>query len=136
MADDDGNVHVTPGKRVPMTPQHQFKAGADYMVTPQWTVGGTMVAVGPQVFDGDQANQNPKLPAYAVFNLRTTYQIDRNVQLFGLVNNLFNKKYLLFGTYFEPQGVQNAGLGIALTDQRTEVPGQPLSIYVGLRAKL
>jgi iron complex outermembrane recepter protein len=136
LADADGNVHVTPGKHIPMIPMHQFKAGADYAVTPEWTVGGNLVAVGSQFFDGDQANQNPKLPAYAVVNLRTSYQINKSVQLFGFINNLFNTKYLLHGTFFEPQGVANSGLPIALTDQRTEVPGQPLSIYAGVRVKL
>ena len=52
------------------------------------------------------------------------------------MNNLFNQHYALFGTYFDPQGVRNAGLPITLTDLRTEVPGQPLSVYVGLRARL
>ena len=32
-------IHVMPGKRIPGIPRHQFKAGADYVVTPQWKVG-------------------------------------------------------------------------------------------------
>ena len=32
-ADDNGNVHVMPGKHIPGIPQHQFKAGAEYAVT-------------------------------------------------------------------------------------------------------
>ena len=42
-------------------------------------------------------------------------------QVFALVNNVFNQKFALFGTYFEPQGTAKAGLPIVLTDQRTEV---------------
>jgi iron complex outermembrane receptor protein len=84
---------------------------------------------------GDEANQNDKLPAYWVANLHTSYQVTKNLQVFGLVNNLFDRKYALFGSYFSPEGVANAGLPITLTDQRTEVPGQPLSVYAGLRAK-
>jgi len=127
---------VTPGKKIPGLPQHQFKAGVDYLVTPKWKVGGDLVAVSDRYFVGDEANQNDKLPGFWVLNLHTSYQIDKTWQVFGLVNNVFNKKYFLHGTYFEPQGVVNSGFPIALTDQRTEVPGQPLSIYVGLRAKL
>ena len=99
LADADGNIHVTPGKHIPMIPVHQFKVGADYAVTPDWKVGGDVVVVGSQYFVGDEANQNPQLPAYAVFNLRTTYQVSKNVQVFGFINNLFNKKYGLYGTY-------------------------------------
>lgn len=135
-ADADGNVHVVPGDRIPGIPQHQFKAGAEYLVTPQWKVGADVVAVGSQFFVGDNANQNEKLPGYWVANLHTSYQVTKDVTVFAVVNNLFNNKYALFGTYFEPQGVANAGLPIVLTDQRTEVPGAPLVIYGGIRVKL
>jgi iron complex outermembrane receptor protein len=62
--------------------------------------------------------------------------VSKNVTLFANVNNLFNKKYALFGTYFEPEGTEKAGLPIALTDQRTLVPGMPFAIYGGIRIKL
>jgi iron complex outermembrane receptor protein len=136
MADANGNIHVVTGDRIPGIPQHQFKAGAEYLVSPEWKVGADMVAVGPQFFVGDDANQNPKLPGYVVVNLHTSYQATKNVTLFAVVNNLFNNKYALFGTYFEPQGTAKAGLPIVLTDQRTEVPGQPFSVYAGIRVKL
>jgi iron complex outermembrane receptor protein len=124
------------GNHIPGIPQHQFKAGAEYLVTPEWKVGADLVAVGSQYFVGDDANQNQKLPAYAVVNLHTSYQVTKNITLFALVNNLFNNKYALYGTYFSPDGTSKAGLPIALTDQRTEVPGQPFAIYGGIRIKL
>ncbi len=136
LADANGNVHVVPGNHIPGIPQHQFKAGAEYLVTPEWKVGADMVAVGSQYFVGDDANQNPKLPAYVVVNLHTSYQINANITLFASVSNLFNNKYALFGTYFQPEGTSKAGLPIMLTDQRTEVPGQPFAIYGGLRMKI
>ncbi len=136
VADANGNVHVVPGDRIPGIPQQQLKIGADYLVTPDWKVGADVAFVGSQYFVGDDANQNEKLPAYWVANLRTSYQVSKNVEVFGLVNNLFNQHYALFGTYFDPQGVRNAGLPITFTDLRTEVPGQPLSAYIGLRARL
>jgi iron complex outermembrane receptor protein len=135
-ADADGNIFVTSGNRIPGIPQHQFKFGAEYLVTPQWKVGGNLVAVGSSYYVGDDANQNQKLPGYAVVNLHTSYEVTRNITLFGVINNLFDKHYALYGTYFEPNGTSKAGLGIALTDQRTEVPGSPLAIYGGIRVKL
>ncbi len=133
MADADGNVHVVPGKRIPGIPQNQAKLGIDFMPAPQWKLGVDTVVVGSRYFVGDDANQNKKLPGYWQVNLHASYQITEEVQIFGLVNNLFDKRYALFGTYFEPQGAANAGLPIALTDPRTEVLGQPLSIYGGIR---
>src|SRR5262249_54155213 len=78
-ADDDGNIHVTPGKHIPMIPRHQFKAGGDYAVTPAWKVGADLVVVGSQFYVGDDANQNAPLPAYWVVNLRTSYQLSKEL---------------------------------------------------------
>jgi iron complex outermembrane receptor protein len=134
-ADAEGNVFVVPGKRIPMIPQHQFKAGFDYAVNSQWKVGADVAVVGNQFFHGDDANQNEKLPAYWVANLHTTYQLRDGWQLFGLVNNVFNQKFSVYGTYFDPTGVANA-LPNPPTDPRTHTPMQPLSAYVGLRVRL
>ena len=81
-----------------------------------------LVVVGSQYFVGDDANQNEKLPSYWVTNLHTSYDLSKNVRIFGLVNNLFNQTYYPYGTYFDPQSVQNA-IPTALTDQRTLTPG-------------
>jgi iron complex outermembrane recepter protein len=135
-ADADGNVHVTPGKHIPGIPQHQLKVGFDYAATPLWKFGADVIAVGSQFYVGDPANQNEKLPAYWVANLHTSYQLRKDVQIFGVVNNLFNQKFGVSGTYFEPQSVANSGIGVTLTDQRMQTPVAPLAIYVGLRAKL
>jgi iron complex outermembrane receptor protein len=135
LADANGNVHVTPGKKIPGIPQHQFKAGAEYLVTPKWKVGADLIVVGSQYFVGDNANQNEKLSSYWVTNLHTSYDLSPNVRLFGLVNNLFNKTYYPFGTYFDPSSVRNA-ISTVLTDQRMLTPGQPLSVYAGMKIRL
>jgi iron complex outermembrane recepter protein len=133
LADANGNVHVTPGRRIPGIPLHQAKFGLDFMATPQWTLGADAVAVGSRFFLGDDANQNSKLPGYWLVNLHTSYQLTKEVQLFLLLNNLFDRRYALFGTYFNPQAAANVGLPIVLTDHRSEVLGQPLSVYGGIR---
>ena len=134
-ADANGNVQVTPGKKIPGIPQHQFKTGAEYLMTPQWKVGANLIVVGSQYFVGDDANQNEKLSSYWVTNFHTSYDLSKNVRLFGLVNNLFNKTYYPYGTYFDPQSVTNA-IATVLTDHRTLTPGQPLAVYVGMKMQL
>ena len=131
----NGDIFVTPGKQIPGIPRHQIKGGLDYAVTPAWKVGGDVIWVGSQWYVGDDANQNVKLADYWVANLHTSYQVTKELQIYGLVNNLFNRKFATFGTYFDPQSVVNA-LANPPTDHRTVTPAQPLSIYVGLRAKL
>lgn len=134
MADANGNVLVTPGKRIPGIPLNQGKLGVDFMPTPQLTLGADVSIVGNSYFVGDDANQNSRLPGYWLANLHASYQLTDNLQFFALVNNLFNKRYALYGTYFDTGDVANiAGLPVALTDNRTEVLGAPLSIYAGMR---
>lgn len=133
MADANGNVHVVPGDRIPGIPLNQGKLGLYYMPTPEWTIGADTAVVGRQYLVGDNANQNTKLPGYWLVNLHASYQVTKNVQLFGLIDNLFNKRYALFGTYFDPASVANVQLPIVLTDHRTEVLGPPLAVYGGLR---
>ncbi|MGE3781695.1 MAG: TonB-dependent receptor, partial [Alphaproteobacteria bacterium] len=133
MADPDGNVHVVPGDRIPGIPQHLFKMGAEYQPIPKLRLGADIVVVGSRFFVGDDANQNPKLPGYWVTNLRASYQLTERVQIFGLVNNLFDRRYALFGTYFNPEDVENVSLPVVLNDRRTEVLGPPFSIYGGVR---
>jgi len=134
-ADVDGNVRVAAGKHIPGIPQHHAKLGLDYRVTPAWKVGGDIAVVGNQYFVGDDGNRNAKLPGYWLANVRTSYQLSKNVELFALVNNLLDERYTLFGTFFDPRGVANAGLPITLTDHRTEVLGQPRSVYAGVRVR-
>jgi iron complex outermembrane recepter protein len=133
LADQNGNVHVTPGKHIPGLPQHQAKFGVDFMPTPQWKLGADLLLVGSRYFVGDDANQNSKLPGYWLVNLHASYQITKELQVFGLINNLFDRRYALFGTYFDPSAVAAAGLPVTLRDRRTEVLGQPLAIYGGIR---
>jgi iron complex outermembrane receptor protein len=134
-ADADGNVLVTPGKHIPGIPLHQIKTGADYAVTPAFKLGTDVIWVGSQWYIGDQANQNVKLADYWVANLHGYYQLTKEVQIYGFVNNLFNRKFATFGTYFDPRVIANA-IPDPPTDHRMVTPAQPLSVYVGLRAKL
>ena len=134
-ADADGNVHVVPGKRIPMIPRQQFKAGVDHAATPAWKVGADLVAVGEQFYFGDDANQNPKLPAYWAVNLHTSSQFRKDLQVFALVTNLFNHKYAVYGTYFDPQAIANA-IAAPPADPRMQTPAQPLAIYAGVKLTL
>ena len=135
MADANGNIFVVPGDKIPAIPTHQFKAGAEVSVTDAWKVGVDVAVVGSQYFVGDDANQNAKVPAYWVTNLHSSYQINKEVQVFALVTNLFNQRYYTYGTYFELDGVAKA-TSFAFTDPRTVTPAQPFAIYGGFRMRL
>jgi iron complex outermembrane receptor protein len=128
-ADEDGNIFVTSGDRIPGIPQHHLQVGLDYTLTPAWKIGADVVGVSEQYYVGDEANQNSRLPAYWVTNLRTSYQVSEHLQVFGLVNNLFDRNYATYGTYFQTDGIAFKNF----SDARMITPAQPLSAYAGLR---
>lgn len=132
LADADGNIFVTPGNRIPGIPQHRFKAGAEYVVTNAWKVGVDVLAVGRQYYVGGESNLNDQLPSYWTTNLRTSYRLSEHAEVFGLVQNLFDRRYYTFGTYFETDAVPFLGV----SDPRTVSPGAPLAVYAGIRARL
>ena len=130
-ADANGNIFVVPGNHIPAVPNYRFKAGADYKITDAWNFGADINVIGSQYLVGDQANQNPKVPAYWIVNLHSSYQVTKNVEVFGLVRNLFNQRYYTFGTFFQTDSFPY----LDLTDPRTFLPGAPLAAYAGLRAR-
>jgi len=131
-ADANGNIFVVPGDHLTGIPTYRFKAGFDYQITDPWKFGADLNVIGSQWLVGDEANQNPKVPAYWVVNLHTSYKITKDVEVFGLVRNLLDRHYYVYGTFFETDSFPY----LNLTDPRTFVPGAPFALYAGLRAKL
>jgi hypothetical protein len=68
-------------------------------------------------------------------NWRTFYQLTKNVEVSGLINNALEQHYYLFGTFTDigasyPSNSGTAKLGI-LSDPRTYVPGAALRRLCG-----
>jgi iron complex outermembrane receptor protein len=131
-------VNVLPGSHIPVIPAHRFKAGAEYQITDAWKLGADLNVIGSQYLLRDDSNIYPKVPAYWVVNLHTSYQVTKNVEVFGLVQNLFNQRYYSGGTLFNTGGFNNSTLGgnnlVTFNDPRSMLPGMPLAIYAGLKA--
>jgi iron complex outermembrane receptor protein len=133
-ANANGNIFVTPGDHIPGIPRQQVKFGADYAFTPKFKLGGDVIVVGSQYFIGDGSNLNPKLPAYWIANLHVSYQIDDNIQIFGLINNLFNNRNASYGAFFSTGTDAQLAVATPFTgDARTITPAQPISFYGGVR---
>ena len=126
-ADANGNIFVVPGDHLTGIPNFRFKLGAEYQVTKPWKVGADLNVVGSQWLVGDESNQNPKVAPYWVVNLHSSYKVTDNVEVFGLVRNLFDQHYNVFGTFFDVTSFPYLGL----TDPRTFVPGMPICRLCG-----
>ena len=133
-ADGDGNIQISPGNQIPNVPRHRIKAGIEYAVTDAWKVGGDALWVSSQYYVGDESNQAPKLPGYAVFNLHTSYQVTKNLQFYGKVDNVFDNRYSTYGTFFDITSLPNfANGGNNFTDPRSLSPARPRAFYAGAR---
>ena len=133
-----GTINVVPGDHIPGIPAQRFKAGAEYQITDDWKLGADLNVVGSQYLIHDDSNLNAKVPAYWVVNMHSSYQVTKNVEIFGLVQNLFNQHYYSAGTFFSTAGLNNSTPGGAnlftFNDPRTFLPGTPLAVYAGIRA--
>ncbi|MGQ0673550.1 MAG: TonB-dependent receptor domain-containing protein [Hyphomicrobium sp.] len=138
IADPDATcINVSPGDSIPGIPEHRFKTGFDLWITRQWKFGGDLIYATGQHYLGDEANLLPKLPGYTRVDLHTSYDISENFQIYGLVNNVFDQRYGLFGTLFDPEEATEAGepSGYQITSPFGFVPAAPVAGYGGIRMK-
>ncbi|WP_247478456.1 TonB-dependent receptor [Bradyrhizobium sp. CW9] len=127
-------IQVLPGNQLPAIPRHRVKVGIDYAVTDVWKVGGNALFVSSQYLVGDESNQYTKLPSYTVFNLHTSYQVTKNVQLYGKIDNIFDRRYATYGQFFDREAVPNfTNGGAEFTDPRSLSPARPRAFYAGMR---
>ena len=123
-ADANGNIFVVPGDHLTGIPNFRFKLGAEYQVTTP-KVGADLYVIGSQWLVGDDTNS--KVPPYWVVNLHSSYKVTENVEVFGLVRNLFDQHYSVFGTFFDVTSFPY----LNLTDPRTFIPGIPFRRLCG-----
>ena len=136
-ADDDGNVQVTPGDRIGGIPAGRFKAGAEAMLTPRLTLGADVLGVSAQPRLGDEAGQDARLAGYWTASAHASLAVSRGIELFGRVDNLFDRHYATFGTYFETDALANVNPSPlpAGAAPLTDTPAPPRSFQLGVRAR-
>jgi iron complex outermembrane receptor protein len=131
-ADPVGNIQVTPGDQLPGVPQNRLKVNADYAVTDNWKLGANLIYTSSQFFFGDASNQNPKLPGYWVVQLHSSYQVTKNVELFAIIQNLFNNNYATFGIFGDVTKTPFPGVANP-SDPRFVTLAAPVAVFGGLR---
>ncbi|MDP3330846.1 MAG: TonB-dependent receptor, partial [Methylococcaceae bacterium] len=131
--DHDQIARVVQGDNIPGIPEHIFKAtiGVDLWQKLSLALDGRYS--GDQVFRGDEANNNPKLSGYWVFNARAEYKFTENVALFGKLDNIFDNNYNSFGVYGDASSIPgNFGTG----NDRFVSPGMPRAGWLGVRLSM
>jgi len=133
-ADAAGNIQVRRGDQLPGVPQNRLKVNIDYAATDEWKLGGNLIYTSSQFFFGDASNQNPKLPGYWVAELHSSYQISENVELFAIIQNLFNNQYATFGVFGDVTKTPLPGVANP-SDPRFVTLAAPVAVFGGLRLR-
>jgi outer membrane receptor protein involved in Fe transport len=132
-ADAGGDIAVVPGDHISSVPRQRAKLGLDYDVTPGWTLGGDLLYIGAEYYGGDESNQNPQLPGYVTVGLHTTYRVSSRLEIYGKIENLLDRRYATFGTFFDNASYVGNPAFPDLSDPRTLTPGKPFAAYVGVK---
>ncbi len=143
-ADANGNIEVSPGDRIPGIPRHHLNAFANYELTDRFGVSANIVAVSRQFARGNDNNRHQadgvnflgpgEIAGYKLLNLNSVWKLEKNLQLFAKINNVFDRRYATAGALrqnFFPGG-SLAPLG-AQTNETFYAPGAPRGIWIGIQ---
>jgi outer membrane receptor protein involved in Fe transport len=152
-ADENGNIQVRPGDRIPLIARHTGRLVLDYAAGDRWDVGANVIASSGVFLHGDENNANQAggingegavvqgsgwISGYAVLNLNGTYHLGKAVDLFARVANVFDKQYATAGfltsNSFNPNGTFRADPA-AWTNENAVSPAQPRAVWVGMRLR-
>jgi outer membrane receptor protein involved in Fe transport len=153
--DPNKNIYnVTKGDKMPSIPAHQFKARAQYDVTPKWSVGTNLVYFSDQYVMGNENNKHEantatclisgslrsnkaacgsgKISDYTVVNLDTQYNFGGGWKAFAKAINIFDNDYYVAGrlaeTMFDASGAYDNEI-----KSRGVIPGAPRAAWIGVR---
>jgi len=130
---DNGGLEVEPGDQLPGLPRQSLKTGVSVAITMAWDIAFDTLVSSERVFLGDEGNDQVPLGGYAVANLRSTYRITEEVELFARIDNLFGASYETFGVLAEVE-IELEEVPVA-DDPRFVGPGAPRSGFAGVRVR-
>jgi len=132
-------IQVSSGDYLAGIPKHQFKFRGEWQALPNWTIGANVIGFSDQYSFGNENNdhegEGAKVSGYTILNLDSRYRFGNSGwELFGRVNNVFDKEYysagLLGETFFDEDGG-----GFTGEDESAFLvsPGAPLAGWIGVR---
>ena len=132
-ADDEGEITVRAGDRIPGIPQHQFKVSSDYRFTNGLNIGLDIISNGSQVLRGDESNQLDDVSGYSTVSMRARYRISEKLEVFAKIDNLLDKEYESFGLLGEEPGELEVPIIEDFTNPVFLGAGAPRAAFLGLR---
>jgi outer membrane receptor protein involved in Fe transport len=169
-----GMIEVKPGDSMPGIPLHNINAALNVHVTQQWSLALNMIAHSSSFVRGNENNDHQQgayqyyygynqagtervlirgrqytdpgsVPGYAIFNLKSRFEITKGLSVFGMVNNLFDRQYATAGRLgtnpFSPSergAIGSSGWNYNSNDWLSSTfigPGAPRGYWVGVELK-
>jgi outer membrane receptor protein involved in Fe transport len=151
----EGTIEIEPGDRMPLIPEHMFKAFADVQVMPKLSVDLNLMSSSGVLARGNENNEHEpdgvyylgpgSTSAYGIVNIGVRYDLNRRVQLIAQFNNVFDSEYYtaaqLQGTGFTATGNYIArpfpavGGEFPVQQATFYAPGAPAAYWIGTRVK-
>ena len=137
--DSNGNIGVVCGDRLPLIPANRLKLGIDFAVSGNFSLGASLALASGAFYRGDESNQNAQLPGYHVLSVRTSYRLNRHLEIFAHVQNVFDARYATFGLFSDPTGVGAPGIPSMApsnapgVDNRFQSPAMPRAFFGGVK---
>lgn len=132
-ADDEGEVAVRAGDRIPGIPLHQFKVSSDYRFTNGLSIGLDLLSNGSQVLRGDESNQLDEVSGYTTVGMRARYSVSEKLEVFAKIDNLLDREYESFGLLGEEPGELEVPIIEDFTNPVFLGAGAPRAMFLGVR---
>ena len=136
-SDDPREMEIKPGMRIAGIPLHKLKMHLDWSATEKWKLGTSMIVSSSTVTQGNEDGYieqnlfgNAKVKGYAIFNLNTTYTVQKGFEVFGKIDNVFNRRYETYAMLAADNLSDDAQ-----TLSKFVAPGAPRTYMAGLRYK-
>ncbi len=145
-ADQNGNIQVVSGDRIPLVPRHSGRLRLDYAVSGAWGVGASVIAASGSYLHGNENNANRPdgvqvlgtgaIGGYCVVNMDTTYRLGRRADLFVRLVNVLDRRYTTAGflsaSAFDADGSFRPDPD-TWTSANSVAPAQPFAVWAGVR---
>lgn len=150
----DDEILVKKGDRLPGLPEHSLKLALSWRAAPGLRLGADLQAFSSQYARGNENNRHRagestdafgnvrrfdgdgRISGYAVLNLNGELDLGKGWQLFGRVDNVFDRRYATAGALaenpFDAAGAFQPDSG-DWTRETFVAPGAPRAVWVGLR---
>jgi len=132
LADENGQLLVERGDRLPGLPKHNIQMGLDYSLTSKLSLSVEGQFSSSVYLRGDEANRMRSIPSYATFSTGVVYQLSDRVILTARADNIFDSEYDSFGLLGEPEEI----LGDDFQNPVFLSRGAPRAAWLGIRVRL